>query len=263
MLRAEYSNGLWSNFRHQDVVDATPSTPLACITWMGEKEIRLYYLDRQHILQEYCYSEGLGWFVGDVGKMNIRTSTNTRLSAVYFHDGEGGVNVCVYYQELGSQAIAELRNDGGCWAKGDRLPDALDGTSIAAVALNLNGGVSMRVYYQAEDLSLKDHCYDSDRGWYSGEWNPGRVPGGSPINALAYEINEELHLRVCWHNQQDEIVTSMNTGSWGPITKVLGGVTSDFQFALVQWVDGKYIRLYYQDVTSGVLLRKSNCSNLT
>ena len=30
--------------------------------------------------------------------MNIRTSTNTRLSAVYFNNGEGGVNIRVYYQ---------------------------------------------------------------------------------------------------------------------------------------------------------------------
>ena len=39
IFRAEYSNGLWSHFRHPHVVDALPSTPLACITWMGEKEV--------------------------------------------------------------------------------------------------------------------------------------------------------------------------------------------------------------------------------
>ena len=74
-----------------------------------------------------------------------------------------------WLEEPESQAIVELRHDG-YWTKGGRLLDALDGTSIAAVAFNWNGGVSMSVYYQAKDLSLKDHCYDSGRGWYPGQF---------------------------------------------------------------------------------------------
>ena len=58
----------------------------------------MYYLDPEYILQEYCYSEGRGWFAGDIGKMNIRTSTNTRIGAVQYGDDEGGVHIRVYYQ---------------------------------------------------------------------------------------------------------------------------------------------------------------------
>jgi hypothetical protein len=72
-------------------------------------------------------------------------------------------------EEPGSQAIVELRNDG-YWTKGNRLLDALDGTSIAAVAMNWNGGITIRVYYQAEDLSLKEYCHDSGRGQYPGQF---------------------------------------------------------------------------------------------
>lgn len=51
----------------------------------------MYYLDHEHILQEYCYSEGKGWFAGEIGKMGIKTSTNTRISAIQYGDDKGGV----------------------------------------------------------------------------------------------------------------------------------------------------------------------------
>ena len=36
------------------------------------------------------------------------------------------------------------------------------------------------------------------------------------------------------------------------------GIASDFQFALVQWVDGKYLRLYYQN---GAGFMREHCSD--
>ncbi|KAF9783854.1 hypothetical protein BJ322DRAFT_883240 [Thelephora terrestris] len=146
------------------------------------------------------------------------------------------------------RAIVELRNDG-YWTKGNRLLDALDGTSIAAVAMNWNGGITIRVYYQAEDLSLKEYCHDSGRGQYPGEWNHGKAPSRSPINAAAHEIDGELCIWVCWRNHQEEIVINKYHRFWGPVTRVVRSVPSDSQFALVQWVDGKYtqLRLYYQN----------------
>ena len=146
----------------------------------------MYYLGHQHVLQEYCYSEEIGWFAGGIGGMNVRTSPNTQLCATCFYD-EGRVHVLLYYQgkcrlfskcclffetpkEPGSRDITEMSWYDGTWRAGRRLSiaDALDGTSIAAVALNWNGGISIRVHYQAEDLSLRDYCYDSGHGWYPG-----------------------------------------------------------------------------------------------
>lgn len=58
----------------------------------------MYYLDREYTLQEYCYSEGGGWFAGAIGKMNIKTSTSTRIGAIQYGDDKGGVHIRVYYQ---------------------------------------------------------------------------------------------------------------------------------------------------------------------
>jgi len=58
----------------------------------------VYYLDREYTLQEYCYSEGGGWFAGAIGKMNIKTSTSTRIGAIQYGDDKGGVHIRVYYQ---------------------------------------------------------------------------------------------------------------------------------------------------------------------
>jgi hypothetical protein len=54
---------------------------------------------------------------------------------------------------------------------------------------------------------------------------------------------------VCWRNHQEEIVINKYHRFWGPVTRVVRSVPSDSQFALVQWVDGKYtqLRLYYQN----------------
>ena len=80
-----------------------------------------------------------------------------------------------------------------------------------------------------------------------GKWNPCKAPGRSPINAAAYPINGHQHLHVYWRNGQDEIVTNNTESGWGPATKVVGGVASGFQFALVWWEQGRYIRIYYQN----------------
>jgi len=144
-------------------------------------QVRVYYLDHQYIIQEYCYTEGKGWFAGQIGETNTRTSTNSRIGAVQY----GGVHVRVYYQrenylssnaihllkhreEAGSQAIKELCHDGLNWYEGALcLPGAFGGTSIAAVVCHLDG--QLRVYYQTEDLSLREHCHDS-KGWWPGQF---------------------------------------------------------------------------------------------
>ena len=115
--------------------------------------------------------------------MSIRTSTNTRIGAIQYTD-HGGVHIRVYCQGklrlplkrhpsveypkgAGSRTILELCNDGH-WFKGSLdLPNALGGTSIAAVAYNGGNQTQIRVYYQAEDLSLMEHCHDKN-GWYPG-----------------------------------------------------------------------------------------------
>ena len=172
----------------------------------------------------------------------------------------------------------ELCNDGDWYKCSLDLPDALDGTSIAAVAYNWSSQPHIHVYYQAEDLSLREHCHNNS-GWYPGqfvgavrshpsewnwdsaigEWSPGKVPGGNPINVVAFvPSGGNPQLQVYWRDFPDEIVVSKHIGHWRPATKVIGGIGPGFQFALLQWEQGKYTRLYYQNHTNLVL---EHCSD--
>ena len=61
-----------------------------------------------------------------------------------------------------------------------------------------------------------------------------------------------------WLALADEIVVSKHDQHWGPATKVIGGIEPGFRFSLVQWEQGKHIRLYYQNCTNLVL---EHCSD--
>lgn len=70
--------------------------------------------------------------------------------------------------EEGSKQIKELCYDNGRWARGSILPAAVRGTSIATILCQPDR-LDIRVYYQAEDLSIREHVYDLRKGWSPGE----------------------------------------------------------------------------------------------
>ena len=49
--------------------------------------------------------------------------------------------------ELGSTAVQELCKDGPGWFRGETL----------------------RLYYQAEDLTIKQHCFHDRKKWFAGQ----------------------------------------------------------------------------------------------
>ncbi|KAK0216586.1 fungal fucose-specific lectin-domain-containing protein [Armillaria nabsnona] len=245
ILQSEHLDGLWGGGPSKDpIFNAVLFTPLAAINFNGGKEVRVYYLDEQYVLQEYCDSADKGrWFPGELGGMKIQAATNTSIAAIQYGDDRGGVHIRVYCQELASGAIKELSNDG-YWFRGATLPVALSGSSIAAVAYSWNG-LQLRVYYQTDDLSIKDHCLNDNSGWFPGKLDFGKAPGCVPISALGYDTSDggaELH-----------IVGTKNTGSWGPVNKVVGGLKPGTQFAAAQWSNGENLRLYYQTPDDSVL----------
>ncbi len=64
----------------------------------------------------------------------------------------------------GSGNIQEFCS-GMPWKLGAVLPKARTGSSLAAVKW-VDDQLRLRVYYQAPDLSLKEHCCDG--GWITG-----------------------------------------------------------------------------------------------
>ncbi|SJL14340.1 uncharacterized protein ARMOST_17796 [Armillaria ostoyae] len=251
ILQSEHLNGLWGGEPSKDpIFNAVLFTPLAAINFNGGKEVRVYYLDGQYVLQEYCYSAHKGrWFPGELGDMKIQAATNTSIAAIQYGDDCGGVHIRVYCQELASGAIKELCNDG-YWFRGATLPVTLSGSSLAAVAY----WCQLRVYYQTDDLSIEEHCIDERSKWFPGELDIGKAPGCVPISALGYVTSDGApRLHVYWRNLENQIVGMKSVDSWGPVHTVVGGLKADTQFAAAQWSNGENLRLYYQTPDDSVL----------
>ncbi|KAH7905261.1 fungal fucose-specific lectin-domain-containing protein [Hygrophoropsis aurantiaca] len=243
LLRSQNVDGLWTRGFNEPITDAVRFTPLASVDWdSGEQAseftlIRVYYLDRDYVLQEYCYSEGSGWYARSIGSMNIIAAHSTRLAAVYYGPG---CHIRIYLQEAGSLNITEVCHDDGRWFRGEVLRSALEGTSIAAVTYLWDSNREIRVYFQKGDLSLSEYSHNR-LGW-------NQVPGGSPIDAVVWvPSTENAVIQVYWRDINDSIVMSKRHTVWEPVATVLqGGVTSGFQFSVLQWDQGKILRIYWQ-----------------
>ncbi len=82
----------------------------------------------------------------------------------------------------------------------------------------------------------------------------GKAPGCVPISALGYGTSDGgAELQVYWRNLENQIVGTKNTGSWGSVNKVVGGLKPGTQFAAAQWSNGMNLRLYYQTADDSVL----------
>ena len=58
----------------------------------------MYYLDHDYIIQEYGYSEGNGWYQGQIGQMKAKASPTSCLAAVQYIGDKGDLHLRVYYQ---------------------------------------------------------------------------------------------------------------------------------------------------------------------
>jgi hypothetical protein len=81
-----------------------------------------------------------------------------------------------------------------------------------------------------------------------GSFNPGKATGQTPLSALAFDA---IQLQLYWRDIYGNIVFSKNAGSWSPAT-VVEGVGPSYQFSVIQWKSGGYLRLYYQDFAGSV-----------
>lgn len=115
--------------------------------------------------------------------MNIQVATNTSIAAIQYEE-QGRLIIRVYCQgekgrlyvlfpfvspsepELSHDNIREFVFDGN-WERGATLPVALRGSSLAVVTYPFEGR-RIRLYYQTDDLSIKEHLFDSSY------WTPSR-----------------------------------------------------------------------------------------
>jgi len=256
------SNGLWNT----ENLNANPvdGTPLAAIT--RGKEIRVYYLDSDYVIQELVYIEGQKVFIGDIGKLNVKALPGSGLAATghaFYGDGAGepneiGFTIRVFYQEPVSYLVRELVN-GLSWQHGDlRIPDVLGGTNLAAVMYYFEGQLQTRVYYQAKGLDLREYGRGAG-GWFQGEFNPGKATNQTPLAALAFGA---VQLQVYWRDLHGHVVFERNTGKWNPV-EIAKPIGPGYKFAVVHLAKGENLRLYYQKFDGMVVEYASGDSGKT
>jgi hypothetical protein len=120
------------------------------------------------LLEEWCNGSRGQWVPGYLTRLKVQTAPNSSVAAVNW-DGQ---NIRVYCQGKNTkeQPRSEIIQEycvGDPWKKGATLPVADHGSNLAALSWTQKGRVHLRVYYQASDLSVHEHCYDD--GWSKGK----------------------------------------------------------------------------------------------
>ncbi|KAJ3559349.1 hypothetical protein NM688_g402 [Phlebia brevispora] len=241
--------GVWSGgIDDPAAFRAPPFTPLAVVDCKDGNEIRVYFINEQSLLREACYSAAKeSWVDGPLNELNIQAAGNSSIAAFQFDIPQ------LTAPESNSLTIQEFCTDDTVqWQRGAILPTALSGSSLAAVSYTYQG-LQVRIYYQAEDLSIREHCWNGAHGWHQGKLNGGKAPGHTPITAIGYPGRGAAVQKVYWINTQNEIVQAEYKGNWTPTTTVMGPVRSGSGLAAAHWNNGQRIRLYYQSTDDSVL----------
>ncbi|KAL7784087.1 fungal fucose-specific lectin domain-containing protein [Trichoderma ceciliae] len=241
-IREAIYDGQWTT-SNDALFTAKRSTPLSVISWDEGKQVRIYCISADGLLEEWCCGTGGIWAPGYLTSLKVRTAPNTSIAAVNWD----GASIRVYCQEETSNAIQEFC-PGNPWKRGATLPIADEGSNLAATSWKHNGKVHLRVYYQAPDLSLKEHCYDG--GWGEGGFNPGIALKNSAIAATSW-INSEVQLRLYWQDSHGLMKGNKWTGSWES-TGSISSVPVGTHISAVNWNNGSNIRIYYQSYDGSI-----------
>nr|UWK20060.1 fucose-specific lectin [Trichoderma albolutescens] len=241
-IREAIYDGGWTT-SNTVLFKARRSTPLSVISWDEGKQIRIYCVSANGLLEEWCHNNGGSWAPGYLTNLKVRVAPNTSIAAVNWD----GSSIRVYCQEESSNAIQEFCV-GNPWKRGATLPVADQGSNLAAVSWKDQGKVHLRVYYQAPDLSLKEHCYDA--GWYEGGFNPGVALKNSGIAATGW-FNSGVQLRLYWQDSQGQMTGYKWSGSWSP-TGSINPVPVGTHMSAINWNSGGNIRVYYQSFNGSI-----------
>ncbi|KAL7953518.1 fungal fucose-specific lectin domain-containing protein [Trichoderma compactum] len=232
-----YDNGNWT-VSNDALFSAKRSTPLAVVSWDEGKQIRIYCVSSEGLLQEWCGING-SWSPGYLTKLEVRVAPNTSIAATNWD----GPAIRVYCQEENSNAIQEYCV-GNPWHRGATLPIADSGSNLASLSFKDGGRVHLRVYYQAPDLSLREHCYDGS--WSEGGFNPGVAIKSSAIAATSWSgTGAGVQLRLFWQDNHGLLRGYRWSRVWES-TGSLNLMPVGTHISAINWDSGSSVRVYYQ-----------------
>lgn len=224
--------------------------------------------------------------------MNVKAAKNSAIAAlvtsrnsnhdyprIYF---QGGSSLWASYHFTHSldhgpdtsNAIQEYSYHSLKWTRGAVLPVAHAGTTLAATS----NSSDLRIYYQAEDLSIREHRCSSGLEWHTGvspsqsvsachpsklnieHFNSGMIgfgkaPEHTPISALGYTaVTGHVVHRVFWVNADGTIVQREDSKwPWSAVSTVVGPVGPGAKFVAAQWGSGRHLRVYYAPTKDSIV----------
>ncbi|KAI9768932.1 MAG: hypothetical protein M1840_004528 [Geoglossum simile] len=189
-------------------------------------------------------------------------SAVSEVSNIYFRTPLAAVNDGDRLRVYSLDVFGKIRESQyeGKWTGGTEknvIAFAKIGSPIAATSRK--GFALIRVYYIASDETLRESCYDSDKGWYSGALNNSKfvVNPSSKISA-SFLATDSVSLRVYAQKPNQTIQEygyDSSSGKWQEMTN-LGPALPGSEIASTSYKTSKLsIRVYFQ-VTGLDLIEK-------
>ncbi|KAK6527306.1 hypothetical protein TWF281_010492 [Arthrobotrys megalospora] len=202
-------------------INAAQYTPLAAISRRNGRDIRLYYLTPDCMLQEHRFTTVKGaWAAGNLHGLQVKATPSSRIAAV-----EWSGHIRVYYQGYNYDKIEELcfmdsvRNRGagniGGWERGASLRTASNGTSIAAASY-ISDSIKIHIFYQDEKCNVRELIYNGSK-WEEGPFVPSALPEYTSITTCALFANSSQI--VVFGKSKDGTVSEFSGDEMGNWTK--------------------------------------------
>ncbi|KAK6335145.1 hypothetical protein TWF718_010583 [Orbilia javanica] len=201
-------------------------TPLTALLWGPQDTFRLYYLNPQFELQEWCWDTKGGTdnkYDGALNAAKVKVAPYSKIAAISF----GGANLRVYYQDANNKIEEYTFGGGSNWKKGATLPgEALPGTSLAFVNRNKwdANPPSIRGYFQTASGGLAEQVWEHNSNWQLGDFAIPSAPFLTPITATCSPEDDFPKIHVYWLTVDSTINEAVNWKGW-KATKVIDNIT--------------------------------------
>jgi len=130
-------------------------------------QIRIYWVDADHILREHCCDDGHSWYVGGLSSYNISVHVHSKLAACAWLTSSDW-HIRVYFQAPDGAMHEWVWEDAG-WRSGTTFtpPTPTVGSFLASTCDSPGLAPSIRVYYQTDDGFIRERVAGPD-GWTTG-----------------------------------------------------------------------------------------------
>ncbi|RAL09113.1 fucose-specific lectin FleA [Aspergillus homomorphus CBS 101889] len=218
-------DGKWSGGTEHDLVrQGILGSPIAAISCPREggsdvsssedttsTQVHLYYIGENNVVKEVIRDKDGKWHEGNLNRQEIKVAPYSMMAACC-HRGRDRTH-CRLYVQMPDNNIQEFGCDDerSGWSQMTKLGRALPGTGLACLSHSSeshNNSMSIRVFHQSEDLSLKEKFYDG-RNWREGDFS---ISKALPRTDLAATALDNDSFRVYFIHENNHVVEMVHEG---------------------------------------------------